>query len=446
MSPTQRDPARFRRAVILGVQFDSLESRTLLSFAAPVAITPGNGNAPGPVLTTLTPTFQWSAVSGVDGYAIHILDKSKGSFFDADVNGSATTTFSVTLRAGHQFVWNVRDVIGSTTGAQSNDLNFQTPTSTTPTLPAPLAISPGTTGSPGPVLTSSTVTFAWSAVGGVSGYRVDVFDKTLNAAAVGANVAAKTTSFTATLTAGHQFSWTVRSLANGIAGAPSNTLNFQTPVSNVPTLPRPTTLAPGTGTAPGPLLTTLTPTFSWVAVPAGTVFTGYQINLYDLTRRRGQTFAVDASATSFTIPTGRLIAGHSYLWNLSVLNGTQIGPASQPNLFFQAPTAATVPGPAPTVPQAVSPGSVDSPGPTLHTLTPTLLWTAVTGVRGLSGYRVNVVNQTTQRNFLFDVGATTTQFTLAAGTLVAGTAYAWNVTALVNGQAGTPSNDLFFVA
>lgn len=88
-------------------------------------------------------------------------------------------------------------------------------------------------------------------------------------------------------------------------------------------------------------------------------------------------------------------------------------------------------------PVAITPGVTNSPGPTLHTPTPTLLWTAATSVTGLTGYRINLVNETTQRNFFFDVGA---------GTLVAGTGYAWNVSALVNGQSGPPGRDLFSVA
>jgi hypothetical protein len=237
----------------------------------------------------------------------------------------------------------------------------------------------------------------------------------------------------------------VRNLVNGTPGATSNALNFRTPVGTIPTLPAPATLAPGRRTSPGPFVDTVTPTFTWQAAPAGTVFTGYQLLLRDVSRHRSQIFSADPSATSFALPAANSLGtGHRYAWTLALVNGRQVGPVSQ-TLFFQAPPA-PVPVPTPGAAQPVSPGSANSPGPTLHTLTPTLLWSAAAGITGVTGYQINLVNQTTGRNLFFDAAAGATQFTLPAGTLVAGDGYAWNVRTLANAQIGTPSRDLFFVA
>lgn len=547
MLRTRRERSRAQRASITPAHVEPLEHRTLLSVAAPVASAPGTTASPGPVLDTSAPTFQWSAVSGVDGYEIHIYDKTKASNFSADVTGADTTTYSTTLRPGDQYVWNVRDVMGSATvaGTESNYLNFQTPSATTPpTLPAPVAKSPGTADSPGPVLTNSNVTFTWSAVDGVTGYHINVYDKTKNAAAISADVGASTTSYTATLNPGDQYVWNVRDVVNGTTGAVSNYLNFQTPaaaklpapvaqspgstdspgpvvssstvtftwsavdgvtgyqvnvydktkaagavsatvgagttsytatlspgdqyvwnvrglngstsgaVSNylnfqtpaaitTPALPAPTVLGPGSATAPGPVLSTMTPTFSWVAAPAGTVFTAYQINLYDLTRQRGQTWTAGTSATSLTLPAGYIIAGHKYVWNLRLRNGDQSGPPSQ-YFYFQAP-AATAPV-LPPAPKIIGPGGATSPGPQVTTRPLTLQWNAVTGFAGLTGYQVNLYNVTTHRGFSYKVDASTTQFTVTADMLIAGDNYVWNVRALAGDRSGPPSTYLFFVA
>src|SRR6185369_11438949 len=35
---------------------------------------PGSASSPGPVLSTLTPTFQWNAAAGATGYGLYIRD------------------------------------------------------------------------------------------------------------------------------------------------------------------------------------------------------------------------------------------------------------------------------------------------------------------------------------------------------------------------------------
>jgi hypothetical protein len=103
------------------------------------------------------------------------------------------------------------------------------PTPATPTNP-----SPGSVSSPGPVLSSSTVTFSWDASTGATYYDLGVVD-----VATGSLVVATYTSsptYTATLTAGKTYRWNV---AAGNSSGESNFTSvryFQTPTVAVPTV------------------------------------------------------------------------------------------------------------------------------------------------------------------------------------------------------------------
>ena len=255
----------------------------------------------------------------------------------------------------------MRALNGNQSGPPSVYLNFQTPSATTTTLPAPVAVSPGTTVSPGPVLTTLTPTLTWQAISGVTftGYQVNVFDVTTNTLVsytTGAGDTSFTVPTTGALVAGNSYLWNVRALNGTLSGPPSGYLYFQAPPATTPvTLPAPVAVAPGTSTSPGPVLTTLTPTFSWQAI-SGVTFTGYQINLYNQTTNAGVSYTTGSSVTSFTIPVNAaLTAGDSYVWNVRALNGTQSGPPSV-YLYFQTFSAIALPAPA-----ATSPGSSVAP-------------------------------------------------------------------------------------
>ena len=62
------------------------------------------------------------------------------------------------------------------------------------TLPAPVAIGPGTTASPGPVLTVTPPTFTWNAAASVTGYQINLHNNTTNTT-VSYSVGASVTSY-----------------------------------------------------------------------------------------------------------------------------------------------------------------------------------------------------------------------------------------------------------
>jgi hypothetical protein len=411
---------------------------------APVAVGPGSSTKPGPVLTTLTPTLTWDAVTGVTGltgYQIYLTDETLSKTFSYQVGASATsyTVPSGTLAAGDTFVWNVRVLVGTQSGPPSTYLYFQTPAAAT--LPAPVAIGPGSTVSPGPVLTTTTPTFQWDAVTGVTGltgYQINLFDQTASKS-YSYQVGATATSYTlpaGVLTTGDTYVWNVRILVGTQSGPPSAYLYFQAPAAV--TLPAPVAVGPGSTTKPGPVLTTSTPTLTWNAVTGVSGLTGYQIYLTDETASKTFSYQVGASVTSYTVPSGTLAAGDTFVWNVRVLVGTQSGPPST-YLYFQTPAAVTLPAPV-----VVGPGSTASPGPLLTTDTPTFQWKAVTGVSALSGYQINVYDETSKTSFSFKTGASVTSYTVGAGVLTAGDAFVWNVRILAGTQSGPPSTYLYF--
>jgi hypothetical protein len=166
--------------------------------------------------------------------------------------------------------------------------------------------------------------------------------------------------------------------------------------------------------------------------------TGYQIYLTDETQGKTYSYQVGASVTSYTVAAGTLAAGDTFVWNVRVLFGTQSGPPSA-YLYFQTPPAVTLPAPV-----AIGPGSTTSPGPATSSDTPTFQWDAVTGVSALSGYQINVYDETSKTSYSFKTDAAATSYTVAAGVLTAGDAFVWNVRVLAGTQSGPPSSYLYF--
>ena len=222
--------------------FQAAPAAPVATLPAPVATGPGSTTKPGPVLTTLTPTLSWNAVTGVSGltgYQIYLTDETISKTFSYQA-GATATSFTVpagTLASGDVFVWNVRVLVGTQSGPPSSYLYFQTPPAVA--LPAPVAIGQGTIATPGPVLDPSAPTFQWNAVTGVAGltgYQINLYDKTM-AKSYSYPVGVSVTSFSppaTVLVAGDQFVWNVRILVGTQSGPPSAYLNFQTmgPVSS----------------------------------------------------------------------------------------------------------------------------------------------------------------------------------------------------------------------
>jgi hypothetical protein len=340
--------------------------------------------------------------------------------------------------AGDQYIWNLRVVAGTRTGPPSAYFYFKA--APLPELPAPVITAPGSSTSPGPVLTTNTPTFQWTAVTAVPGmtaYQLNLYDATA-AKSTSYTVDPSATSFTlpaGVLTAGDHYVWNLRVLAGTRSGPPSTYLYFQ--AAPLPALPAPVITSPGTTASPGPVITTMTPTFQWSAVTGVDGMTGYQLNLYDKTKAKMTSYTVGASATSFTLPAGALVAGDSYIWNLRIVVGTRTGPESN-YLQFQAPPAPTIPAPV-----ISSPGVASTAGVQLTTLTPTFEWTPITGVAGMTGYQLNLYDTTAKKFVSYQIDPSASSFTLSAP-LTSGDHYVWNLRLVLGTATGPESNYLNF--
>ena len=320
MRRTNRRP--IPRTARAGVE--PLEGRTLM--AATVPLSPGVATGPTPAITTLTPTFTWSAVAGVNGYQLRVADTTDHVFPITTTLGPTTTTFTPaagTLLPGRYYAWTIRNVIGVVPGSVHERLHFATPVP-----PAPVATTAG-------VLTTVRPTLTWTPVPNATGYVLDVYDQTTRAV-VTHTTSASATSYTfaaGALQPGHRFDWNVRDVLGTVTALkPSNTAGFRLPI-----LPRPTTTSPGTfAAADQPVLATFLPTFTWTPVTAVTGGT-YLLTLYDRTAGQATPVTLPATATSYTLPAGQLIAGHRYVWNLRLVDGTFTSPAVSPNRYFIAP-------------------------------------------------------------------------------------------------------------
>jgi hypothetical protein len=160
----------------------------------------------------------------------------------------------------------------------------------------------------------------------------------------------------------------------------------------------PTIDSPGNTTLPGPVLPSLTPTFTW---NQGNGATGYGLYIRNLTtdalvypNSSGATTS-PLTGTSLTLPPGVLTAGDSYRWGMTSFGGnTESSQGSV--LYFQAPAASS---------SLAAPTNVQANGGTspaeIH-----INWDAVTGAQSYEVWRNTVDDPTSATEFPVDIVGT----------------------------------------
>src|SRR5581483_10870529 len=331
---------------------------TVLAVNPPTTISPGSASSPGTTLSTLTPTFSWNAASGATGYGLYIRDLTASGTPLIYPNSSGTTTTPLTgtsfnlpsgyLVNGHAYRWNMTSFTGSTeSSTASSVLYFQGPA----VIAGPPTInSPGDTTSPGPVLANTTPTFSWNAASGATGYGLYIRDLTASGTPLiyPNSSGTTTTPLTGTsfnlpsgyLVNGHAYRWNMTSFTGSTeSSTASSVLYFQGPavIAGPPTIN-----SPGDTTSPGPVLANTTPTFSWNAASGAT---GYGLYIRDLTAsgtpliypNSSGTTTTPLTGTAFNLPSGYLVNGHAYRWNMTSFTGSTESSTASSVLYFQGP-------------------------------------------------------------------------------------------------------------
>jgi uncharacterized repeat protein (TIGR01451 family) len=352
-------------------------------------------SGPSGLLSTATPTFQWSAVPGATGYGLYIFYASTTATSWAlpiQVSGTSYTPGKA-LDEGRAFLWYVTAYDGAgNVSPPPPPLDFG--------VGAPAKFT-GTAGAGGPsgTINTPTPTFTWSAVSGAQGYYLSVVDETLHTPAF--SRFGSGTSFTLgtggspSLVNGHSYRWYVSAQdINGVGAATTQSFTAAFPVTPTPQ-------------SAGGLQPTTTPTFQWSASPGAT---GYYLTLTDQTTGRTLLDSQPVTVTSYTLG-APLSTSDTYQWQVSAYDGAgDVSAASAPVSFTVAVNLA-----APTLTPLASP---------VPTAAPTLQWSAVANA---AGYNVHVVDTTTNSETVVEVAAPTTAYTVPP--LADGHSYRWWVVA-----------------
>jgi hypothetical protein len=379
----------------------------------PSPLSPGTNTDTGYQVTTTTPTMNWSG-SGATQYELAISFSPYGSnnlAYDTLVTGSVTSLQVPTgnLQNGVKYRWDMQATNAGGQSSWSAPLYFTLNTSSSGAPAVPTGLSPGSTSSPGPTVTTLTPTLSWSASNGATGYSVAVSQ--LNGGVVCAQNVTTNSASCPAFQNGSTYFWTVSASNSAGSSATAAIVYFTVNTAAVP--PTPTGLSPGSTSSPGATVTTLTPTLSW---NASTGATAYSFAISQL--NGGVVYAANLSTNSATIPAGKLTSGATYFWTVSASNAA--GSSATATILYFTVNTATIP-PTPT---GLSPGSASSPGPTVTTLTPTLVWNASTGATAYS-----VAISQLNGGIVYAANVSTNSAPVSAGKLASGSTYFWSVSA-----------------
>ncbi len=149
------------------------ESTTIPLPDPPTSLSPGTTSAPGPIISTLTPTLQWQVVSNADYYNLSVSIYPYGTsniiYYNQQVYGNSITVTSGELEAGNKYRWNMRAYNSAGYSDYSSDYHFQTGT----TLGQVQLSSPGN----GVTLPPMSVTFIWNPVSNATKYQFILYNQ-----------------------------------------------------------------------------------------------------------------------------------------------------------------------------------------------------------------------------------------------------------------------------
>ena len=316
----------------------------------------------------------------VSGVSVRLEDLTNGGVFNKPTSyvNSSQVTISANFTTAAA-TWTAQAI--NPDGGSSNVYSFSVEA---PALPpsAPVLVSPGISGLPGPMLTTTTPVFQWQAVSGATGYGLYisrqfasgsyqlVFDSELH---FGGPIPGTPLILpSGYLSAGNEYRWNMQAYNSAGWGQFSGRFYF-TLGSRAPP-PAPTLLAPGSSQAPGPKVGISTPSFQWQTSVGATNYRLY------ISRQLGngsyqlifdsQTEFGSISETWFSLPSGYLQSDREYRWRIRAANSVGWG-ADSISYYFSV-RADDPPSTLEPVPQ--SPGAANSPGPELPAGALNLSW------------------------------------------------------------------------
>jgi large repetitive protein len=285
-------------------------------------------------VTSQTPTFQWSAVSGAATYVLTVTNTTSNmTVIHREIDATSFTPVAP-LTNNDSYQWTVQavDNIG--------DASLPSPLqefNVSAGVGAPNAISLGTVDTANPTL-------QWSAVAGASGYLATITDVSTNTEIV-ESVPVVGTSYTigVPLVSGQTYQWSVSAYDGSANVGPAAVSSFGVDVAAT-TISTPTPASPTTSD------TIAEPTFEWSSVPGAA---GYYVSIYDQT---AETFVAltEVTTNSYTVSTP-LANGDTFDWQISAVDGNGLQTDWSDPVQFTASIAA----PTLTTPTA---GSINENG------------------------------------------------------------------------------------
>ncbi|MGU3373904.1 T9SS type A sorting domain-containing protein [Chryseobacterium sp. M5A1_1a] len=354
------------------------------------------------------PAITWSSVSGATGYKISIGSITGGTDImnNVDVGNVTTYTLTTLLLFNTKYYYTVNSYSPTSASSGCTERTFTTAT-LCPAVSAPSSAASGISVLP---------TITWSAIAGVTGYRI-----TMGTTAGGNDIMdnvdvgnAATYTFTTPLAFNTKYYYKVIAYSGSIEGTACTERNFTTNTL-CPSVSAPSSAATGIS---------VLPTITWGAI-AGV--TGYRITMATTVGGNDIMDNVDVGNVATYTLTTPLAFGTKYYYKVIAYSGSTAGPACSERNF----TTNTL---CPTV-------SAPSSAATGVSVLPTITWGAIVGV---TGYRI-IMGTTAGGNDIMDnvdVGNVAT-YTLTTP-LAFGTKYYYKVIAYSGSTVGTACTEKNF--
>lgn len=285
---------------------------TTRNIACPSVSLPSSSSATG---VSVTPTITWASISDATGYKLSIGTTAGGTdvLNALDLGNATTYTHNSPLLYGTKYYYTVNSYNATTTSSGCTERNF-----TTLTL-CPSVTTPSSASATG---VSITPAFAWTAISGVSGYRISIGTTAGGTDVLNAFDLGNVTTYThnSPLLYGTKYFYTIVGYTAGQVGTGCTERNFTT-----------VTLCPSV-TAPSSLATnvSITPTFVWTAFTGAT---GYKISIGTTTGGTDIMNNVDVgNVTTYTLQTP-LAFSTKYYYTVSGYNANQANSACSERSF-----------------------------------------------------------------------------------------------------------------